>query len=137
MTPEDIAKAGTEHAHQAAIFCWCNEQVQNGKYPMLKFIHAIPSGGKRDKVTASRLKAEGVKQGVWDIFLPYPVRVDPYSYVLYHGLYIEMKKPDKGRLTDEQKIFREHVEPLGYYFAVCYTWLEAKDAIVKYLPNPS
>lgn len=130
MTPEDIAKAGTEHAHQAAIFCWCNEQVQNGNYPMLKWMHAIPIGGQRNKVTASRLKAEGVKRGIWDIFLPCPTAI-------FHGLYLEMKKPGKGRLTDEQKIFREHVEPLGYYFAVCYSWLEAKDAIVKYLPKPS
>lgn len=129
MTPEDIAKAGTEHAHQAAFFCWCNEQVQNGNYFMLRWIHAIPSGGKRDRVTASRLKAEGVKRGIWDVYLPYPSKG-------YPGLYIEFKKPGRGRLTDEQKLFKQYVESQGYAAAICYSWVDAKNVIVNYLPKP-
>lgn len=138
MTPELIAKAGTEHAHQAALFCWANQNLD--KYPMLKWMHAIPNGGLRDKVTASRLKAEGVRKGVSDVFLPYPsqtwiqrnnkpVAADFINY----GLYIEMKKPGKGRVSPEQQEFMDYVTYVGYKAVVCETWEEARDEIIAYL----
>lgn len=137
MTPEDIAKAGTEHAHQCALFCWANTQIQSGAYPMLEFMHANPSGGKRSKITGARMKAEGAKKGVWDIFLPYPIFDNVVGSYTCCGLYIEMKKPGKGRLTIEQKIFQQYVVNQGYATAVCFGWIEAKDAILRYLPRPS
>lgn len=133
MTPEDIAKAGTEHAHQAALFCWANSVKQ--QYPMLQFMHAIPNGGLRNKVTASRLRAEGVKAGVCDVFLPYPI--DVKGVYLSHGLYIEMKKPGKGRVSDAQNEFMAYVKGRGYIVIVCETWLDARNAILTYLPVPS
>lgn len=39
MTPEQIAKSGTEHAEQAALFQWCNLNV--GKYPELRWFYAV------------------------------------------------------------------------------------------------
>ena len=60
MNPSQIAKSGTEHAIQSAFFAWC--ALNQTKYPMLKWFHAIPNGGLRDKVTAGKLKAEGVKK---------------------------------------------------------------------------
>ena len=142
MTPEDIAKAGTEHAHQAALFCWANSVKE--QYPMLEWMHAIPNGGLRNVATASRLKAEGVKKGVLDVFLPYSQNVknndknDPFGrpgvFIQYHGLYIEMKKPGKGVLTKHQKLFREYLDTVHYANVVCETWVHAAHAIVKYLP---
>ena len=122
ITPEMIAKAGSEHAHQSALFCWAAMNV--GKYPQLKFMHAIPNGGLRDIRTASGLKAEGVKAGVLDIFLPYPTNE-------WNGLYIEMKY-GKNRLTEDQKEFIAFVQKY-YDYGVYYTWQEARDKIIRYL----
>ena len=76
ITPEGLAAAGTEHAHQKAIFCWAANNFN--KWPELQLMFAIPNGGTRgdDKksrtIRGGKLKAEGVKAGVPDIFLPVP-----------------------------------------------------------------
>ena len=128
MTPEKIAKANTEHAHQAAVFCWASLSIKH--YPELKWMHAIPNGGLRNKATAARLVAEGVKKGVSDVFLPFPIRKN--NKILYCGLYIEMKKPG-GKASKEQKEFLEDMAKVGYKAVICYDWLEAVQEIKKYL----
>jgi hypothetical protein len=123
MKPEDLAKSGTEHAHQTALFCWIASIV--GKYPEAKWIFAIPNGGNRDPVTAARLKAEGVKSGISDICLP-------FARQGYHGFYIEMKKP-KGKESPQQKEFGAFLAQENYLYAMCDTWEKARDAISWYL----
>lgn len=72
-----------ESIEQTYLFNW--SKGMEHFYPELFFMHHIPNGGKRDKVTAKkRLKAEGVKPGVPDVFLPVARKG-------FHGLYIEMK----------------------------------------------
>ena len=100
----------------------------------LRWIHAIPNGGARDIRTAKKLKAEGVKSGVWDIFWPY--RSKGYS-----GLYIEMKRSDhrpkregsKGGLSDEQIDFRDFVQSQYFLCKVAYSAKEACEIVEKYL----
>ncbi len=126
ITPEQLSKSGSEHSSQAALFCW----AASSGIPELKWLFAIPNGGKRDARTASNLKAEGAKAGVWDIFWPLPWRHK-------HGLFIEMKHEKyrnraAGGLTDAQIEFRHDLEQ-EYAFAICYSWTEARDAILKYL----
>jgi hypothetical protein len=125
MTPEQIAAPNTEHAHQAALFCWSNT-VQD-QWPELKWMYAIPNGGERGAATAGRLKAEGVKSGVSDICLPIPRKG-------YHGFYIEMKKP--GQLKGEsknQKDFGAFVIVNGYLYRCIDNWLDAKKSIEWYM----
>lgn len=124
MKPEDIAKPNTEHSHQSALFCWAAQNRE--QYPELEWMFAIPNGGIRDKITASRLKAEGVRSGVSDIFLP-------AGRGGMHGLFIEMKKPKNGRESDKQKEFGVHVVKQGYDYRCCYSWVEARDTIIFYL----
>lgn len=112
-----------ESQEQQALFQWV--ELNKNKYPELELIHAIPNGGYRNKVTAARLKKEGVKSGVFDIFLPVARRK-------YHGLYIEMKY-GRNPLTDNQKLFAERVEKQNYGTAVCYGWEDAKNVILEYL----
>lgn len=126
ITPESLAKPGTEHAHQVALFCWA--AMNREKYPELEWMFAIPNGGLRDKITAVRLKAEGVRSGVSDIFLP-AVR-EPYA-----GLFIEMKEPKKGKESDKQREFGDHVIVQGYVYRCCWGWEEARDLIVDYLED--
>lgn len=124
MTPEQLAKSGTEHAHQTALMAWA--ALNTNKYPELRWLLAIPNGGARSAFTGARLKAEGVKPGVWDLLLP---AASPRGA---RGLWIEMKKPG-GKLSDLQHEFGEFVKNQGYYTAVCYSWIEAKEAIEFYL----
>lgn len=125
ITPEQIAAPGTEHAHQAALFCWAALPETLAKYPELALMFAIPNGGERNKVTAARLKAEGVKAGVPDIFLPVPRRKN-------HGLFIEMKK-EGGEPSKAQSYWRRELNLQGYAAFTCYGWLAARSLVATYL----
>lgn len=129
VTPESLAASGTEHGNQAALFCWAAYNMQ--KYPMLRWMFAIPNGGFRTKAQAGQLKAEGVKSGVSDVFLPYSVNG-------IHGLFIEMKKPKAdgkaaGKESDKQKEFGAAMGANGYAYVVCFTWDQASNYIETYL----
>lgn len=113
----------SEHDEQVALFQWIFMQLN--KYPELNNIFAIPNGGHRHKLTAIKLKKEGVRAGVLDIFLAYPKGK-------YHGLFLEMKVKN-NRLQDNQKEWINRLEPAGYKCVVCWSWLDAKQAILEYL----
>ena len=124
-TPESLAKAGSEHAEQTALFCWAALPEVRAEYPVLELMFAIPNGGERNKIVAGNLKAEGVKAGVLDIFLPVPSKG-------WHGLFIEMKV-GKNKPTAEQLDFGTKVERLGYKCVVAYSWVMAREYIKAYL----
>ena len=132
ITPDQIATAGTEYAHQCALFCWCTLNIN--KYPELKWYHSIQNEEKSGStVVGVRSKASGKKAGVSDTFLP-------VKRGLYSGLYIEMKKPSKkpkkkgkGGISEDQAEFGKFVQEQGFGFIVCYSWEEAKNIIIKYL----
>ncbi len=137
ITPESLAKSGTEDGHQSALFCWA--QINQSIYPQLKWLFAIPNGGYRDKITAGKLKATGVKSGVPDICLPVAVtKYYPNSHGHFGGLYIELKRPDSvgkkaGFVSIEQHEWLNFLKSQGYAVHVCYGWENARDRIVEYL----
>lgn len=56
----------------------------------------------------------------------------PFGNKGYHGLYLEFKiYPNK--LTPEQEKFKKNVEANNYFAVVCYSFIEAKEALLKYL----
>jgi hypothetical protein len=112
-----------EHDIQAACIRWC--AYHETAIPALVWLHAIPNGGARHPAVAMKLKAEGVKKGIPDLFLPYPCGGK-------HGLYIEVKSA-KGRLTPEQTVFSEYAIAHGYGFAVVHDVPEFIDAIFEYV----
>lgn len=163
MSPEQLAKSGTEHAEQMAFFCWCNMAANFGFFvaddmksysnlkffldnlpmhqqqpiPQLKWIHAIPNAGARgNKVAAGQLKAEGVKAGIADIFLPVP---KPYTHSTgsYHGLYIELKRSNgvPSDVTNKQEEFGAFVISQGYEWIACFGWRAAALAVKQYLSH--
>ena len=75
-----------ESEEQKALFDWW----QRTPYARHFVMYHIPNGGRRDKITGARLKAEGVVAGVPDVFLASPRQG-------FHGLYIEMKRQRGGR----------------------------------------
>ena len=118
----------TESQEQIALFEWARWQI--AKHPELEFLHHIPNGGKRDKVTAAKLKTEGVSAGVPDICLPAPRGK-------WHGLYIELKRQRGGKLSEEQKKWLRFLKKQGYFVAACEGWEEARDMIFGYLNDNS
>ena len=113
----------TEHDIQRNLFTWAG--FAKNTYPELKWMFAVPNGGKRHRLTAVKLKAEGVKAGVADVMLP-AIRGN------YGGLWVEMKTP-KGRLTPNQKQFLQDMDKAGYKTAVCFSTKQAIDEIEQYL----
>ena len=124
-TPDQLAKAGTEAAHQTALFCWAALPSQKEKYPELEMMFHIPNGGTRNKIEAGHLKAQGVKAGVPDICLPVPRG-------RFHGLWIEMKLGN-NKPSDHQERWMNKLWIQGYYVQVCYSWMQAVQNLVYYL----
>jgi hypothetical protein len=121
----------TEHAEQVALFAWASLPHIAAQYPELEHMFAIPNGGLRDPITASNLKAEGVRDGVSDVFLP----VARHGC---HGLFLEMKRPksDKGaagREAKNQAKFSAAMRKNGYGTFLAVGWEAARDVIVQYL----
>ena len=114
----------TESEEQQTLFRWA--AMQCGKYPELALMFHIPNEGKRSWMTGGRMKAEGLKSGVPDIFLPVP-RGE------FHGLFVEMKRTKGGTVSDCQKLWLHDLQKQGYCAAVCRGWCEAAECIKKYL----
>lgn len=82
---------------------------------------AIPNGSLRNIIVAKKLKAEGVKAGVADLFLMLPNKI-------FHGLFIEVKTP-VGRQQPSQKDFEKIAFDSGY----CYEVVRSLDDLINCL----
>lgn len=113
----------TEHDIQSTFFSFCEWRAQ--KDPRWGCIFAIPNGGKRHIFTARKMKKEGVKAGVPDVFVAVPSGTK-------HGLFIEFKA--KGnKPTAKQVEWREKLTRRGYHVDVCYSADEAIELVEDYL----
>ena len=113
-----------EDAEQATLMSWA--AMQAGKYPELAMLFHIPNGGRRNAAEAARFKAEGVKAGVPDLFLPVARNEK-------HGLWIEMKRREGGRVSDYQSEWIQRLREQGYAVEVCCGWEEASKVLLSYL----
>ena len=155
MTPDQLAKSGSEHGIQRAFVAYCNVAARHGfvsanlwadgflKPPFpdvpksppvtpLLWLHAIPNGGARgdnaksSAIRGAQLKAEGLTKGVLDMHLPYP-------RMPWHGLYIDFKKPKKGRAEPEQIDFAKYLLTMGYAYSFETSWRSAVALIKAYI----
>lgn len=124
--------APSEHDEQAALFQWA--ALHEGEEPRLRLLFAIPNGGKRSKATAGRLKAEGVKAGVPDVFLP--AMMGRIGELYNGGLFIELKRTSGGSVSVAQRVMLAELERAGYRVAACRGWVEAARMICDYLNRP-
>jgi len=109
-----------EHTHQSLLIQWA--QMNMGRWPELKYLHAIPNGaklpyqkrqnGSHFSKQALILRAEGLRRGVPDLSFPAP-------RVCFHGLYIEMKALD-GVPSDDQIDYVNFLNSQGYL--ACFTY---------------
>jgi hypothetical protein len=118
--------------HQMALFTWASRACHGG-IVVGEYLFAIPNGGLRNKRVAGQLKAQGVKAGVSDIFLPVPRST-------MHGLWIELKTPKSpespaGKPSEAQIAWLDKMGGQGYAAVICYGWTSAMDTIISYLES--
>ena len=114
-----------EHDEQAAL-CRSWALYARGRGIPENLLFAIPNGGRRDAVTGARLKAEGVRAGIPDLFLAVPRGQ-------WAGLFIEMKRRRGGRVSSEQEAMLACLAESGYGVSVCKGWDEARAALEAYM----
>ena len=120
-TPND-----EEHRNQVWLIQWV--KLNTKAFPDLECLYAIPNGGQRNAVVAIKLKAEGVKAGVFDLHLP-------VARGGFAGLWIELKV-GKNKPTDSQKEWNRLMVEQGHDCHICYGWNEAKNRIEDFLALP-
>jgi hypothetical protein len=114
-----------EHLEQCAFFDWLKLACP----AIYEVTFAIPNGGKRDIRTAIKLKKEGVKPGVPDIFIAHPI------FNRCGGSFIEMKSK-KGKLSVPQKdMIKVLTRNDHFYVCVAYGWEKARDFVMAYYWN--
>lgn len=110
----------SEHVEQVDLIAWYDRIYGDG------LLFAIPNGGKRHITTALKMKLEGVRKGVPDLFLP----VARHGF---HGLFIELKKAKGGTTSRDQKHWLSTLAKQGYAAYLCRGADAAKEAITDYL----
>lgn len=129
MTVRKSRRAGSigepsEHSEQCALISWWAYVCMHIGAPE-RLLFAIPNGGARSAVTGAALKAEGVRQGIPDLFLAVPSKG-------YCGLFVEMKKKRGGRISAHQMQAKSELERFGYCVKVCRGFEDAKKEILSY-----
>lgn len=127
MARKRTAPTPSEHEEQTALMRWWSVAA------MLYGVHeaslfAIPNGGLRNVIVATRLKAEGVRAGIPDLFLAVPRGG-------LHGLFIELKRARGGRTSDVQENAMGLLRAQGFRCIVCRGCAEAKAEIDAYLTS--
>ena len=104
----------------------------------LRWLHSVPNGAAYGKDPAqrqkegARMKAEGLRPGVADVFLPLPMSL-ACGQGWSAGLYLELKRVKGGTVSAEQKAFGQYANSVGYRWLVVRGYYEAITAIEAYL----
>lgn len=106
-----------EHKLQVSICKWLD-------FTQAFYYFSIPNGGARHRLVAIKLKMEGVKAGVADMFWM-------TSNKNWKGLFVEVKI-DKGTQQPNQKAFEAIAKGHGYYYAVVRSIDDCIDLITKF-----
>jgi hypothetical protein len=114
----------TEHELQAAFFEWW-EFYAPSRGIAVELCFAVPNGGHRHPAVAGKLKAEGVRAGVCDVFLLVPRGG-------FHALILEFKR-QKGRPSEAQERFLFEVRGQGYNALIVRSTDEAIRVVTAYL----
>lgn len=108
-----------EHAEQKGFVNWFRD-----RFPSV-LIFAVPNGDHRAITTAKRLKAEGVVAGIPDLYIP------------AWNLWVEMKRREGGRLSEDQRSIIAHLESVGHHVIVGKGAEDASRQVLTFLQNKS
>lgn len=122
-TYSKMYKLRTESDEQREVINFCRSMADYGIEEYDLIFH-IPNEGKRTERNGARLKKEGLKKGIPDLFLP-------VARGKFHGLFIEMKKAG-GKTSIEQKHWIAKLRKQGYLVEVCDS-VKAIDLIKSYI----
>lgn len=98
----------------------------------LAWLHAIHNQGHGDAIRGGKAKAEGVKAGVADVFLPVPMTYYDTD-IEFSGLYLELKRKEGGTPSIDQLCFQRDMRAAGYKCEIVHGWELARDEILSYL----
>jgi hypothetical protein len=115
--PVQVARL-SEHDLQVAIIAECDKRAKHN--PAWGMCFAIPNGGHRHPAVAGKLKAEGVRAGVPDLFVP----CQRHGYA---GLFIELKA-GTNKPTEAQRTWLCSLQEAGYY---CKTIWDDPEAVIE------
>lgn len=156
MNPEQLAKSGSEDAHQTALFAWANMAATYGydvawnnlAYAGKDVAEAIFLATKHpfEKDTLAykltdmfavpngglRHKATAGRLKATGVKSGVPDIVLPVSVGRWHGLFVELKKIG-GRASPEQKDWNRRLTCNGYRVYLCEGWRMAAESIQYYL----
>lgn len=96
------------------------------------FMYAVPNGvqlcgGIRSRARyMNALKKRGLKVGVSDLVIAYPVAP-------YHGMYLEVKTHARSKISDEQHAWRHLMDAIGYYSCIGIGYDDSIREIESYL----
>ncbi len=118
----------TESQNQIQLFKWAKN------HPIAKdYLISIPNGMRTNNVIQARnAKLQGLRPGVSDIFLAFPVKGG-----LWGGLWIELKRDKSCKPSLVQRIWIARMKKIGYRAVVAYGWVQAVKEIKQYLGEPS
>lgn len=121
----------TEHQIQSAIVEWANHtNINKTLFKIGDFLFAIPNGGSRNILEAKKLRKEGVKKGVSDLFLALPMFDEDKG--VRCGLWIEVKSRN-GKLSNEQIEWFNLMRLHGYECEEVRSLEGGIDVIMNYL----
>lgn len=132
MTPTKPKRKQRESEIQQACVRWFD--CQHPKYRLNLF--SVPNEGARSKANGARMKAQGRRKGVADIFFSvpkfFPISFNEKIKLPVHGCYIEVKIPGEKQ-SPEQIAFQKAVESQGYWYRIVTSTDEFIKLIEGYL----
>jgi hypothetical protein len=130
---ELVGVGQSEHEMQAEVMRWAKKAAKF--HPEISLLFAIPNGatlsarrdqaGRRVSRQAVKLKAEGLKAGVPDMFLA-------AARGNWHGIFIE-QKTRHGKVSSVQRAWLNLLLAQGYYALVSFSASETILVLATYL----
>lgn len=118
-----------EEQMQRDLFTWIRSE--QGYAPELRWVMHVPNGGHRHPAVAGKMKAQGVRRGVPDVWVPVS-KMDDHGNV-FAGLIVELKV-GRNQCTMQQRDWLGHMERNGWQVYVIYDdWRLAANEIARYL----
>ena len=117
-----------ESEEQIAVVQWFRLNAKSFGLDPNQLLHPA-NEGKRTGRTAHTLAAMGLIAGTPDLFLAVPKKG-------LGGLWLEMKRIKKARVSEAQNAMLDLLDRAGYATRVCYGRAEAVQEITQYLSLP-
>ena len=130
----------------------CSDGTRYGGPSLQDFSYMVPNGTqlgggrtRRAQYMAS-LKAQGLKPGVSDIVIAYPIWLPTGGQCLYPGAYIELKRDVgaykgpaalRSAVRPDQMEWAKRMFSVGYFTAIAYGVEDFKELVNSYLRHES